>query len=357
MRQFITISSILIISGLIIVLLIIVPSNILSQDKDFIVKLNKDNHILKLNPNSKEKHDLYLSNKYKVHSLTVSPDNRYVAFIEETKPEYAIDGYVITPEYCLVILDDMGKLVSQIDKDIKKYVWSPDGNEIAFLTFNPCDPDYQYKCPTGVWAFDIATSNMKKICDRATEINWAQFDSAVYLYNLGVVTRWDPITEKLDTTEFKDIYFSPDGKYYLRLWKDEGKPIQLYNTITNELEFNIKIYKQLLPIDDFAEQFPQNIGELWSSHDLEYPHGWVFNKGHYLLFTKRDVIIETTGDGPIKVIKSSEVSNEKNFIYDPEQKMIVREFESPLSSWVGDGNCIVIEREYKIELIGGVDEK
>lgn len=356
MKQFITIFSIIITSCIILILFGIIPLKVLSQDMHLAVKVTKDNRVVRLKTDLKETREIYRTDKYKTLYISVSPNNRYLAFIEETKPEYTRDGYSVKPEYSLVILDDAGKLINRIDKmDVQKYVWSPDGEKIAFLTFDPgCES--QYRCPTGAFVYNIITSELKKIAERAKEINWLFFDSTVLLYDLsgrvGIVTRWNPRTEKLDTTEFKDIYFSPDGKYYLCLYKDDLRPIQLYNSETNHKEFDIKISERRLPSDDTSDPFPKDIGSLWSSHDLVYPYGWVFNTGHFLLFIKTDVITKTVGEEPVKRIISQKVINEKNYIYDPEQRKVVKEFEGSISSWVGNGSQILVERDGKVILEG-----
>jgi|GEM_PF-2106137 len=329
-----------------------IPQNIQSQNQNLVVTLVEGNWVVRLNIETGEEEKLYHSDKWWTHSISVSPNSRYIAFIEETKPECNRDGvYVVAPQRNLVILDGSGKVVNRLDdKDVKKYVWSPDAEKIAFVSFKPCDCDYKYKCPSGAWVFDLNTLELTNIRDRATEINWTVFDSAVYLYDGAVVIR-NPVTQKIEATEYKDIYFSPDGKYYLKLWKDEGRPIQLYETSTNGRLFDIKVYQRLLPSGETAESFPKDIGDLWSSHDLRFPHGWVFNSGHFLLFTKSDVITETKGEGPVKVVKSRKVRSVKNFIYDPEQKEVVKEFEGAISSWVGDGSRIIVERDGKFVVL------
>ncbi len=320
----------------------------ITTDESCMARLEKGNWITKLNISTRQPQKIYKSDKYWVHSLTVSPDNKYIAFIEETQPKYTRNGYEVAPHYSLAVINTEGKLISRVEQDVKKYVWNPQGDKIAFLTFAPKDPDYEFKYPTGVWIFDISTLKKKKIAEKGIEINWANFDKNIYFLDRKKVFRWNPNTEQLDSTKFQDIYFSPDGKYYLRLWKDEGKPIQLFETSSNKEIFTIKAYKKLLPAGDTTESFPKNIGDLWSSHDLDTPHSWVFNQGHYLLFTKAEVIIETKGEGPVKAIKSREVKDIRNFIYDPEQRRVIKEFEGSISSWIGDGSRIILEHKGEI---------
>lgn len=350
MKRPIVMWSTLVTLSIVVLLVVEFPNSAQTPVSSILVKTVEGNWIVRLNMATGEEERIYHSNKGRAHTIAVSPDNRYISFIEETELERTRDGaYVVTPRRDLVLLDGTGKVIARIeDKDVRRYVWNPSGDKIAFLSFQPCDSDYEFRCPTGAWVFDLNTSELVKIKERATEINWAVFDSAVYLYDNSEVVKWHPEAKTPVITDHKDILFSPDGKYYLRLWKDEGKPIQLYETNSNEELFAIKVYEGLLPPGISAVPFPADIGELWSSHDLEAPYGWVFNSGHLLLFTKVDAIVETAGEGPVKAVKSIEVRSVKNFVYDPEQRKVVKEFEGAISSWIGDGSRIIVEKDDKV---------
>ncbi|RKX24526.1 MAG: hypothetical protein DRP47_11235, partial [Candidatus Zixiibacteriota bacterium] len=290
--------------------------------------------------------------KWCTHSISVSPNNRYIAFIEETKSECTRDGlYKVAPQRSLVIMDSSGKVDRRIDDmDVKKYVWSPDGTKLAYLTFEPCDCDYTYKCPSGAWVYDLASSKTEKIADLATEIHWAAFDDAIYLYYPNSVQKWSPSSGSLEKTHHKDIYFSPDGQYYLQLWKDEGKPIVLYETITDKVVLFIEVRQWALPKGDMAETFSTDMGVLWSSHDLTPPHGWAFNTGHYLLFTKTDVENEKEGRGPMKIVESQDVQRITYTVYNPERRMSLRTFEGVPGNWISNGFVIPIERDGSVVL-------
>lgn len=354
MKRMITRGKTLISLSIVVLLFVAVSKSAKSPASAIVVRLVEGNWVVRLNIETGEEQKLYHSNKWWTHSISVSPTNRYIAFIEETQPECTRDGvYAVAPKRSLVILDGSGNVVSRVDdKDITKYVWSPDGEKIAFLSFKPCDCDYQYKCPTGAWVFDIHTSEVRKIADKAQAINWAIFDRAIYLYHRGEVERWSPVYGKREITQYRDIFFSADGQYYLSLWKNEDRPIQIYETSTNKRLFDIKVHERFLPAGEVAKSIPKDLGELWSSHDAEYPYGWVLNSGHLLLFIKTDVTTETEGEGPVKVVKSRKVRSVRNFIYDPEQRKVVKEFEGAVSSWIGDGSQIIVEKEDKIMLEG-----
>ena len=169
------------------------------------------------------------------------------------------------------------------------------------------------------------TSESIRFEDKARTISWAIFDSAVYIHGYGPVVKWDPVSKTPESTVYKDIHFSPDGTYYLHGPEYEHNlPIQLYRTMDGR---------------NVSDILPANLGTL---------SGWVFNSGHFLLYTKVDAIVETAGEGPVKAVKSRKVRSAMNFVYDPEQRKVVKEFEGVMSSWVGDGSRIIVEKDDKV---------
>ncbi len=265
-------------------------------------------------------------------SLSTSPNDILFAFIEEKRGEFsskesARQGrYDILPKLYLRIINHKGELVHTIE-DAQKYVWSPEGERVAFITYDLKSADYPFGLPTGLWIFDIKTGDKKKIAEKAEKIVWARFDSCVYFsdWDWKKVYKWNPKTDKVGTTDYKDFYFSPDGMYYYYLPHLEvGGPIQLFERNTNK---------------DISHILPEDLGSL---------SGWVFNRGHFLLFVKADVITETVGEGPVKAVKSREVLNVQNFIFDVEKKKVVKEFNGKISPWVGNGSKIIVEREGKM---------
>ena len=303
--------------------------------------------------------ELYRPDKYSIHELTVSPNNKYIAAINISDrvniPDSVPEAYYM---YSLMVLHASGELAHRLEMDVRRYVWSPDGKQIAFLTFAPCRKAYWTSCPTGAWILDVETSEVTEISEGAKDINWAAFDNAIYLYehprlrDRGCsVMRWDPVSGELQPTDYHDIYFSPDGKYYLSLWKDEVCPARLYDATSNQLIYDIVVRKSFLyGRDDTTVPFPEDLGSLWNSNELGQPCGWVFNSGHYLMFTKEESTVETEGSGPVKVIVSKTIHSLTNSIYDVEQGKVIKQFEGDVWKWVGSGNQVVVERDGKVVL-------
>jgi len=293
-----------------------------------IVKLEKDNRLMKLAGADGRSAEFYVSDKYWVHSVTVSPHGDYAAFIEEAGPRYTDTGSAAHPKIALVVLDEDGRIVARANTDVKMYDWSPDGRRLALVTFAPCDPDYEFKCPTGAWIFDIEQSDITKITDTAYAIRWAEHDSLVYIKSSDGVLSYNPVARTMSKTAYLDIDFSPDGEYYLsHPGFERDSVIQLYETGTNK---------------NVAGLLPQDTGNIV---------GWAFNVGHFLHFVNVVEELETAGTGPIKVIKGRKVKTAVNTIYEPGGRLVVMTFEGTISPWCGDGSTLIIERDGKLVLV------
>lgn len=267
------------------------------------------------------------------HNLTVSPNDALLALIEYKEGEYyssesARQGlYDILPKLYLRILNYNGELIHTIE-DVQRYVWSPKGDMVAYITYDIKEADYSYRFPTGVWVTDLNKKEEIKIAEKTKRISWARFDNCVYFSDWRdwkKIYKWNPISYEIDTIEYRDFRFSPDGEYYLFIPPVEVRiETNLYKRSTNE---------------DISNILPKALGSLC---------GWVFNQGHYLLFQKVDEIVETEGEGMIKVIESRKILNVRNSIFDVETKNIVKEFDGEISKWIGNKSRIIVEREGKI---------
>lgn len=340
--------------GLIYAAIVAAPQFPGAVEEPLIARVVDRASVLRYQRASGKTQELYRPDKYSIHELTVSPNNKYIAAINISEREVMPDSVEAPYLYGLMVLHGNGELAHRLDMDVRRYVWSPDGKQIAFLTFAPCRKAYWWACPTGAWILDVETSEVTKISEGAKDINWAAFDGAIYLYEhtrlypRGRVMRWDPVSGELQPTDYHDIYFSPDGKYYLSLWKDEARPVRLFNAHTNQLLFDLVVYEESL-YGDIAVPFPEDLGSLYSNK-LGQPCGWVFNSGHYLMFTKEESTVETEGSGPVKVIVSKTIHSLTNSIYDVEQGRVIKQFEGDVRAWVGSGNEIVVERDGKVVL-------
>ncbi len=299
-----------------------------STHADCLIVRQDNNAILRLTTTNGTETEIFASPSATIGSLSVSPNNLFSAFIETRSEDHKQDR---PSRNSLRVIDVDGTTTAIIEENVARYAWSPDGSKLAFVTFDPCDPDYAYRCPTGAWVHDLLASETIKIKDSMTEIFWAQFDSTLYLLNRDSVFKWKTDFPEPMPSKHRDIYFSPDGQYYLRLWKDENDPIQLFCT-ANDQKMNL----------------PTDLGSLWGTHDLNPPHGWAYNSGHILLFIKEDVEVETEGTGPIQIINSKKVLKTTISLYDPSEQKTIRQFEGLVGNWIGNGDFLIIEQDGRL---------
>ncbi len=343
--------------GLIYAVIVAAPQHHGSDAEPLIARVLDRASVLRYQRASGKTQEVYRPDKYSIHELTVSPNNKYIAAINISDrvniPDSVPEAYYM---YSLMVLHANGELARRLDMDVRRYVWSPDGKQIAFLTFAPCRKTYWSSCPTGAWILDVETSEVTKISEGAKEINWAAFDNAIYLYEhprlheRGRVMRWDPVSGELQPRDYHDIYFSPDGKYYLSLWKDRARPTRLYDAMSNELIYDIVVRESFLYDGDITVPFPEDLGSLFNCESSKTPWGWVFNKGHYLMFSKEESTVETEGSGPVKRIVKKTVHSLTHSIYDVEQGKVIKQFDGDVWKWVGSGHQIVVERDGKVVL-------
>ena len=270
--------------------------------------------------------------------LTVAPNNTLVAF-SEIKPgiyhtaEARHQGrYDVWAEAYIRVISPDGRLLHTLEDGIK-YTWSPDGNKIAYVTFDLNDADYTYRSPTGLWIYDLATGERKKIAAYARSLKWAEFDHNLYFTQRSAVLRYNPDSGVIDATAYLGMGFSPDGEYLFRRTNDGDYQFRLYETGSNR---------------DISERLPTKLGP---------PIKWISGQGHFLLFTKAEVITKTRGPGLVKVVISRKVIKARHFLFDVETGRVIKGFDGLPSKWVGNGQAIAVERGGKVVLEGLPDKQ
>lgn len=283
--------------------------------------------------------------RYKWHQvLTVSPNDTLFAFIEKKPGEFHSEEssrqgrYDVWPEAFIRVVSRNGSLLHTLE-DGMRYTWSPDGNKIAFITFDIKDADLTYRYPTGLWIFDTMSGEKKKVAASARRIKWAEFDNNLYFTQYSAaVLRYNTERAMVESTVYRGIDFSPDGKYYFVPYDPVAeRKRQIYNTDTNEILLN-----------EHQLQFTQYVtqGAIIKIVD------WIKKSNSYLL------VRATMYEGPpaVKVsdkfslLQADKGNSIINFIYDVETRQVIKEFERPPSKWIASDKVIVIERDKKIIL-------
>jgi|GEM_PF-6116092 len=195
-----------------------------------------------------EQEILWKGERY-LSDISLSPDGQIIAFIEhwwhENVPaenanyrdrRYTNAREIVTYYYenqKLTLISAEGRFIRAIDR-VRRYVWSPDGARIAYITGNYTE-DYPGFRTTGTWIMDLTSDTAQKICETGYEVEWARFDGNIYIdtYDDRGVLRYDPRSSKLEPASYKGIYFSDDGKYYYAPSR-EGTDFGLYSTESGE---------------------------------------------------------------------------------------------------------------------------
>jgi WD40 repeat protein len=236
--------------------------------------------------------------------VSVSPNGKYVAAIETTRgvtPPGEHD-YSVLPKNFLVFIDVDGKEITRLDEDVRKYSWSPDGNEIAYITGTYSeDGDIGFKT-TGLHIFSLEDGNKKEVAPKAYYVNWVSFDSCIYFSDLRKVFKYDPVTAKTEETPYYGINFSPDGEYYTTSSTEE--PYQVYSTKTNQ-----PVTERLLA------RFKH-----WT-----YLPSWNLDYEHHLEIVEIDYIVHPDDVGK-PIYRTEGIKQKKYAIYDVEKDQIIKEW-------------------------------
>jgi len=220
--------------------------------------------------------------------ISVSPNRKFIAGIE---PQDSI-----TNTNRLQIISSEGEVIYSIDDDVRKFSWSPDGEKIAYIT-GTYEEDKGF-ISTGLYIFSLKDGSKKQIAPRAYHVNWATFDSCIYYEGF----KYNPVTGKMEETQYHGINFSPDGRYYTTTIPEVG--FKVYFTETNQ------------PVTErFSARFK----------DLRFMPTWAPDHDHCLQIKEVDFIVDPIIPGKRGGIIVG-VKQKKYTIYDIETDQIIKEW-------------------------------
>ncbi|MCH7575089.1 MAG: PD40 domain-containing protein [Candidatus Marinimicrobia bacterium] len=321
-----------------------IPAGALQGDATPLLVSFRKGKLYKLDINTGEE-SLIFTLRYKRHQyLKIAPNGGLLAFAEKKSGQFhtAEARHQGRPDvwgkaYIRVISPD-GELLHTLEDGLK-FAWSPDGNKIAYVTYDLNDADYTYKSPTGLWIYDLETGERRRISRYAQRLKWAEFDNNLYFTQSLDVLRYSSESGVIDSTDYAGIDFSPDGQYYfLRYDPMISHKRQIYDTATNEVFLNER-----------QMQFPQIVAR-----------GTIINIVDWINGRKSILLIRTTTyDSPPPVRGASKVNylvqivqgeSIKHFLFDVETRRVIKEFEGLPSKWIGNNKIIVVERDGKVIL-------
>jgi len=265
-------------------------------------------------------------------SFSVAPGEEIIGVLvsERGVGSAGAHDYSVLPRNHMLFLDTAGDTIATLDRDVRKFAWSPDGSKLAFIAGTYYEGGIGFK-PTNAGIFDIVDGSIRAITSDfphesrnrydgpGIEISWARHDGNIYIHDFDYGAgnyRYNVHSGKSEPVNYKGIDFSPDGTYYLGDWRAETntRP-RLYLTATNE---------------DLTERLSTRFG----ADDSRMALYWRFDRGHCL-----HVIREVYGKN---VAGSSGISLDMNVLYDPETDRILKEITMAISSWAsGPGKLIL----------------
>lgn len=189
------------------------------------------------------------------NEVLVSPDSTSISFVE---PVRYVDGKMEYESTLRVIGFD--GIERHTVPGARRHRWSPDSRNIVYLTGPYAENGQGFKS-TGTYIYDLASKESRQIAPWGYDATWTAFDGAIYIRYSGAegkdVLRYDPATDALTDTPYRDIFFSPDGLYYYRPSR-EGTGFELRLTATSE---NVITRWPFLAI----------------RYERIYPRGWIDN--------------------------------------------------------------------------------
>ncbi|MBW8049238.1 MAG: hypothetical protein FVQ77_02630 [Cytophagales bacterium] len=314
---------------------ILVHIILFAQNEDYLIRTQLSNKkaIFKRNLIDNNENIIYKTTKDLVCRVKISPQNNYIAFLEHKKGIFEKGKYQVLPKNSLRIIDINGKTIVYTNDDVRRYVWCPDGTKIAYITGEFFLGGIGF-ISDKLYILDISSKKKYQVQNikHPYDLHWLQTQNKNELYIKVVpseksnnrILRYDCNTRKVGNAGVKSIHFSPDGKYYV-LYSGEalsegscntplqnGKTcFQIYNSHTNAI------------IDEF------------SHFDIGVPFGWVYNQGHFFMFTNNE--------------------RKESKVYDVKQNQVVENYniipnKNTWGKWIVNNKSLVFE-DHKLEKI------
>lgn len=176
----------------------------------------------------------------------VSPeDSNYVSRHYDENGELVEDYHLIGSTLRVLNLD--GDMLASIS-DVQAYSWGPNGHQIAYITGTEYEGGFGF-LSTGAWIYNVATQKTVSIYPSGYDIQWANWDGNIYIYDpfneefSGTpVFEFDTAMQRLTATSHRGIYFSPDGRYYFAQGY-EGSSLRVFETDTeDEIDVDLLFY-------------------------------------------------------------------------------------------------------------------
>ncbi len=171
--------------------------------------------------------------------LKVAPSGRLAALLEGTSGIDEGLRWIRLPRNRLVVITAEGRVVAEFEEDVREYVWCCGGDLIAAITGSYREGGVGFTTDRVL----LLNPETKSITELDTPeylygVRWAAFDSSLYfmgppLPGQSKVLRYHVPSGTVSGTPYRDIRFSPSGRYYLHSDSDGDGDWHLYERESN----------------------------------------------------------------------------------------------------------------------------
>ncbi len=302
-------------------------------------------------------HEIYRSEGHIPYQAAVSPDGRYVSFIEVVSQTGAGKRRLTVIERSGRIVRFLGESSIYAARGIREYVWCCGPDTLAIVTGGLSDEGgtgESTTLPHGLSLVDVRTGGAMPVegLRFPLQIYWAAFDSSLYIKDSpdvapgarGPVTwpvyRYHVPTRALSRTMHRGILFSPDGKYYFDAGVHEtsGRSFQLYRTADDQ---------------DVTARLAM------PRHHLGPEGGWMPGADHVLIFTEKPPPqapkVRQPGDRRFvgTETRAPRVFPDRwNVTVDAETGRVINRFQGDIGAgWKTNARALPVERRAGVELL------
>lgn len=212
---------------------------------------------------------IYRSQGHIPFEAVVSPDGRYVSFLEVVGPSGSPKQRLVVIELSDRSVRSFGETAVYGVRGIREHVWCCGPEKLAILTGTLGEPgpiDETGGLPLGVFVIDVRTGAQVGIegVGLPQQMHWAPFDSSLYIKGAGQavpgtsgpvtwpVYRYHVPSSRLSLTTHVGVFFSPDGRYYFDTGVGEGSgTFRLYRSVDDaDVTGRLRIPRRHLDLTD-----------------------------------------------------------------------------------------------------------
>jgi hypothetical protein len=301
---------------------------LLAQASEVYARLAAGNQVERIDPVTGAARTVYRSPRWAALSLTVAPHGQLLGLLEVDQGSENNDTVRHT---ALVVLDSSGRLLHRVARDVHRYVWC--GPEcVAFVRGQFAETDYGFMPGHGLFVHDLRTGTTTEHASsqRPYELVFASFDSSVYFKDAGPargIHRLELSSQRVTPTALRDLVFSRDGRYYLRLPDAIDRHMRLLDSRTNR-----------------EVALPRSVGQAI---------GWAPTGGAQLLVVKPLPTPPAHGGdrgGPLVALGPAEQEREFG-VFDVDERRVVRVVRGVLPRWSASSGVIPMIVRGRVEAL------